>query len=92
METAALRAWEAEHGHHPYAKARDELARALQCAEGSVNSGEAVLDMVADVFGLARPGAKALEQLNAAARSEAHALGMARAPSAADLGKGPEHP
>jgi hypothetical protein len=60
METAALRKWDAEHSHHPYAKARDELAKALQIAESSVKreehdaSGYAVLDMVHDVLGLER--------------------------------------
>lgn len=61
METAALQAWDREHSHHPYAKARDELAKALQIAETAVKRGEqdgagqAVLDMVADVFGMERP-------------------------------------
>lgn len=53
-ETSSLYRWEAEHGDHPYAKARDELADALQNAEVRVGSDSAVLDMVADVFGLAR--------------------------------------
>ena len=53
-EDRALREWEATHGAHPYAKVRDELATALQVAEGKVRSGEAVLDMVADVFGMRR--------------------------------------
>ena len=59
-ETAAMRRWDYEHGHHAYAKARDTLAQALQYAEGSVSrdeqrkAGEAVLDMVADVYGMRR--------------------------------------
>lgn len=53
-ETRAVEAWQAEHGDHPYAKARDELAGALQQAENRVGSGTAVLAMVADVFGLPR--------------------------------------
>lgn len=53
-EDAMLRRWQEEHGSHEYANARDELARALRSAEGSVRSGEAVLDMVADVFELPR--------------------------------------
>lgn len=54
QESAALNAWQQEHGAHPYAKARDVLAHALQSAEGTVGSGDAVLDMVADVFSLSR--------------------------------------
>lgn len=53
-EAGLMARWHAEHGGHPYAKARDELARALQAAERDVGSGEAVLDMVRDVFGLSR--------------------------------------
>jgi hypothetical protein len=53
-ETRAVSAWTAEHGDHPYAKARDELSGPLQHAERSVGSGGAVLDMVADVYGLPR--------------------------------------
>lgn len=59
-ETSAMRRWDAEHGSHAYAKARDTLAQALQAAESSVrveeqeNAGEAVLDMVADVYRMRR--------------------------------------
>jgi hypothetical protein len=53
-EEARLRVWQVEHGNHPYAKARDELAGALQQAEGKVGTGPAVLDMVHDVFGVER--------------------------------------
>lgn len=57
-ETANVRRWESEHGDHPYAKARDELAKALQYAEGTPGlgekRGEAVLDMVHDAFALMR--------------------------------------
>lgn len=55
QESEALNVWQQEHGHHVYAKARDELARALQAAEGVMGSGAAVLDMVADVFNQPRP-------------------------------------
>lgn len=51
---AALKEWNEEHGAHPYAKARDELAKALHIAEGTVHRTPAVLDMVADVFGMPR--------------------------------------
>jgi hypothetical protein len=54
MEQAQLQQWDEEHGSHPYARARDTLAQALQSAEGAVHSGPAVLDMVHDVFGLPR--------------------------------------
>lgn len=60
MERRALAEWNAEHGSHSYAKARDELARALQLAESSVRgeeqkkAGEAVMDMVHDIMGLYR--------------------------------------
>lgn len=57
-ESALLDRWQAEHGAHPYAKVRDELARAVQAAEKDVGSGEAVLDMVHDIFGLVRRGAQ----------------------------------
>lgn len=53
-ETRAVEAWTAEHGNHAYAKARDELAGAIQNAESRVGSGAAALDMVADVFGISR--------------------------------------
>lgn len=61
-ETRRLEEWQRMHGHHAYAKARDALANALNVAETSVmhdqqrNAGAAVLDMVADVFGMPRPG------------------------------------
>ena len=67
-ETNRLHAWDAEHGAHPYAKARDELAKALQIAEGAMHSGPAVLDMVADIYDMSRSvyaplhGYKALEK------------------------------
>lgn len=54
LETENVKRWVAEHAHHPYAQARDDLARSLQFAESKVGSGSAVLDMVADVFGLPR--------------------------------------
>lgn len=54
-ESALLDRWHAEHGGHPYAKARDVLASACQAAERDVRSGEAVLDMVADIFNQPRP-------------------------------------
>lgn len=47
-------AWQERHGNHPYAKARDELAGALQQAEARIGSAYAVLNMVADVFSLPR--------------------------------------
>lgn len=53
-ESVLLNHWQAEHGAHPYAKVRDELARAVQTAEKDLSSGEAVLDMVHDIFGLPR--------------------------------------
>jgi hypothetical protein len=53
-EDAGIKRWEAEHGGHPYAKARDTLAKALQIAEGAMYSQPAALDMVADVFGMPR--------------------------------------
>lgn len=53
-EKLARDAWERQHGEHPYAKARDELAVALHHADGRVVSGSAVLNMVADSFGLPR--------------------------------------
>ena len=53
-ESAMLDRWQTEHGNHPYAKARDGLARACQAAEKDVRSGEAVLDMVHDIFNLPR--------------------------------------
>jgi hypothetical protein len=58
-ETALLNRWQADHGHHRYGKARDELALQLQIAESKVRSGDAVLDMVADVFGMPRPAPRA---------------------------------
>ncbi len=54
LEASLLARWENEHAAHPYARARDELARALQAAEAEVGGGEAVLDMVGDIFGLPR--------------------------------------
>lgn len=54
VETESVKRWVMEHASHPYAQARDDLARSLQFAESRVGSGEAVLDMVADVFGLPR--------------------------------------
>ena len=53
-ESRLLDDWQREHGGHAYARARDELARALQAAEKDVRSGAAVLDMVHDVFNLPR--------------------------------------
>lgn len=53
-ESALLRQWEAEHGRHPYAKARDELAGAMQGAEAQVHSGEAVLRMAKEILGAPR--------------------------------------
>jgi len=55
-EREQLARWDAAHAHHPYAKARDQLAKALQQAEGTVHSGLAVLDMVSDVYGIRRAG------------------------------------
>lgn len=55
-QSAADARWRAEHGAHPYANVRDELARALQAAEAQT-SAEAVLDMVQDVFNLPRRNA-----------------------------------
>jgi hypothetical protein len=52
-ETAALNRWQADHGHHPYAVARDELARAMQAAEGQVGNGDAVLQMAKEIMGAA---------------------------------------
>jgi hypothetical protein len=52
-ETANLRRWEAEHGGHPYAKARDDLAGAMQTAESRVGSGEEVLQMAHEIMGAA---------------------------------------
>jgi len=51
MQRAADREWEEQHAAHPYAKARDELARAMQSAEGQVGSGEAVLQMAKEIVG-----------------------------------------
>lgn len=53
-EARAVEAWQARHGSHPYAKARDELAKSLQYAEIRLGSASAVPNMVADVFGLPR--------------------------------------
>jgi len=59
-EDALLRRWNTEHRGHSYAKARDELAHALQHAERSVKleegleADEAVLDMVFDIFSMRR--------------------------------------
>lgn len=53
-ETALVNQWQREHGDHAYAKARDALAGACQHAEGTMGSGEAVLDMVHDIFNLPR--------------------------------------
>jgi hypothetical protein len=80
-ETQAVARWDAEHGRHPYARARDELSQALQKAEGAVGSGAAVLDMVHDVFELKRPSAAA-RQTDSAREGRA----------AADMGTGPERP
>lgn len=52
-QTNATARWATEHEHHPYAKARDELARAMQSAESQVGSGEAVLQMAKEVMGVA---------------------------------------
>jgi hypothetical protein len=68
-ETAAIRHWVAEHASHPYAQARDDLARSLQFAESRVGSGAAVLDMVADVFGLPRQSRAQREELAPAPES-----------------------
>jgi hypothetical protein len=81
-ETQAVARWEAEHGRHPYARARDELSQALQKAEGAVGSGAAVLDMVRDVFELQRGVGTPPRQTDSAHEARA----------AADLGKGPERP
>lgn len=54
-ESAQVQRWQEEHGAHAYAKARDQLAGALQGAESAVASGEAMLDMVHDVLGRRRP-------------------------------------
>jgi hypothetical protein len=51
-EQRALERWQAEHAHHPYAKARDELARGIQSAEGTMGSGEAALRMVYESMGI----------------------------------------
>lgn len=53
MQMVADEKWQEEHGHHPYAKARDELARAMQSAEGKVGSGEAVFQMAKEIMGVA---------------------------------------
>ena len=53
-ETRLLEDWQATHGAHPYARMRDALAGALQEAEGATGDAEAVLCMVADVFGVPR--------------------------------------
>lgn len=58
-EDALVKQWGIEHGDHSYAKVRDDLATALQMAQGRIGSGEAVLDMVHDVFGLERVTEKA---------------------------------
>lgn len=55
QETEMLRRWSLEHGSHPYAHARDELAGAIQQAESRVHSGESVLVMAADILGMPRP-------------------------------------
>lgn len=61
-ERARLEEWQRTHGHHAYAKARDDLAKALNVAETTLKreeqrkAGEAVMDMVHDVFGLLRRG------------------------------------
>lgn len=80
MQIAADGRWEQEHGSHPYARSRDNLAHALQYAEGTAGSGEAVLDMVADVFGQPRPSrAPTLcgEAVREAHRRNARIAGMA---------------
>lgn len=71
-DAGVLREWEAQHGNHAYAKARDSLAAALQVAETSVRceevmmAGEAVLDMVCDVFSMPRYSAIPKETLRVA--------------------------
>lgn len=52
-ETNALNCWQEEHGHHPYAKARDQLAGAMHAAESEVGNGEAVLQMAKEIMGVA---------------------------------------
>ena len=54
-EMALMDRWTAEHGGHPYAKARDELAHAMQAAEKDVRSGDALWDMCHDIMSLPRP-------------------------------------
>jgi hypothetical protein len=50
-ETRLVDEWNMTHAHHPYAKARDELAGAMQAAESAVRSGEAVLQMAHEIVG-----------------------------------------
>lgn len=47
--------WNATHAHHPYAKARDELAKAMQNAEKDVRSGAIMWRMAHEVMGLPVP-------------------------------------
>ena len=52
MQTAADWRWEQEHGVHPYAKARDRIASAMQAAEAEMGSGEAMWQAAHEVMGL----------------------------------------
>lgn len=53
-EDVVVRRWEEEHGQHHYAKARDELARAMESAERAAGGGEALLEMCREILGLPR--------------------------------------
>ena len=52
MQIAADREWEQEHGTHPYAKARDRLASAMQASEGEMGSGEAMWQAAQEIMNL----------------------------------------
>jgi hypothetical protein len=58
LEENNVRRWGEEHAHHPYAKTRDELARAMQAAEGGLasagfgrTSGDAIFQMAKEIMG-----------------------------------------